>query len=268
MVFLPEYAEEIHAFLRYKEDSTCPTPDYAGSAIQPELTWDMRQVLVNWLVQLHAHFNLAPESFYLAINVMDRFLGKRCVLVHNFHLVAVCSLMLAAKYEQHCAPPLKDLVAVCEDQYGIGVLRTAERYLLSKLNYDLAWPSPLTFMRRINEADGFDPRHRMLAKYLLELAQLDQRFVGCKPSILAAAAYLAACQILNLPWTEKHTRLAIYCADQLIPYVSVLLECCYMYQTSAVGEKYAQDAYYNIARTLPDYLDAAGFTYLGQRVMR
>ncbi|KAJ3157026.1 hypothetical protein HDU89_002436 [Geranomyces variabilis] len=259
LVFLPEYAEEIHAYLRYKEGATCPPTSYAGTAVQPELTWDMRRVLVNWLVQLHAHFNFAAETFYLAVNVMDRFLAKRTVLVHNFHLVAVCALMVAAKYEQATAPPLSTMAAVCEDQYGVGVIKTAERYLLAKLQYDLGWPGPLTFVRRINEGDGFDPRHRILAKYLLELAQLDERFVGIKPSVLAAAAYLAACKILNLAWTDKHTRLATYCPEQLLPYVSALLEGCYMFSGSAVCEKYSRDEYYNIARTLPEYLNSAGF---------
>ncbi|KAJ3004973.1 hypothetical protein HKX48_000971 [Thoreauomyces humboldtii] len=267
LVFVPEYAEEIHAYLRFKEDSLCPNLQYAGAEIQPELNWDMRRVLVNWLVQLHTHFHLLPETFFLAINIMDRFMSARTVQLHNFHLVAVCSLMLASKYEQNYAPKLDSIIAVCENQYKEKDIRTGERYIVTFLRYELTWPSPLTFVRRLNEADAFDPRHRMLASYLLELAQLDERLVGIKPSVLASAAYLAACQILNLSWTDRHTRLATYCADQLRPHVMILLEACYAYLDSAVGEKYAQDAYFGIAKTLPAYLEGAGYQYTGKQAM-
>lgn len=77
----------------------------------------------------------------------------------------------------------------------------AEAYIFGALDYDLNWPSPLSFMRRINSADGFEISYRIMTKYLMEAALYDPRFVGAKPSLLAAAAYYLSLKVCNsMPW--------------------------------------------------------------------
>ena len=34
----------------------------------------MRAILIDWLVEVHLKFNLIPETLYLAVNVLDRYL--------------------------------------------------------------------------------------------------------------------------------------------------------------------------------------------------
>ncbi|KAI8817064.1 cyclin-like protein, partial [Fimicolochytrium jonesii] len=232
---------------------------------QPTLTWSMRRVLINWLVQLHTHFNLLPETLFLTTHILDRFLSLRTVLTHNYHLVAVCALTLAAKFEQQYAPPLADLVKLAEEQYPLSLIITAERYILQKLEYDLsAFAGPVLWLRRLNGADGWDPRHRMLGKYLCELAMLEEGFVGVPASVVAAVAYAAAGWVLGTEWTETHTHLSTYTPSTLLPYVAPLLQCCFTHQDSAVGEKYAREEYFGIARTVPVYLAERGFGVAGE----
>lgn len=36
----------------------------------------MRSILVDWLIQVHLRFHLLPETLFLAINILDRYLAK------------------------------------------------------------------------------------------------------------------------------------------------------------------------------------------------
>jgi G2/mitotic-specific cyclin-B, other len=36
----------------------------------------MRAILVDWLIEVHLKFKLLPETLYITINVIDRYLEK------------------------------------------------------------------------------------------------------------------------------------------------------------------------------------------------
>ena len=73
----------------------------------------------------------------------------------------------------------------------------AERFMLSMLQFDLGWPGPMSFLRRISKADDYDLETRTLAKYFLEVTVMDERFVGCAPSFTAAASHCLARLLLR-----------------------------------------------------------------------
>ena len=43
---------------------------------QVDINERMRSILVDWLVEVHLKFKLVPESLYLTINMIDRYLEK------------------------------------------------------------------------------------------------------------------------------------------------------------------------------------------------
>jgi hypothetical protein len=60
---------------------------------------------------------LKMETVYLAVNYLDRFLDKSIVAIKHLQLVAVCALLLAAKYEEVFPPTMETLLYVCKDAY-------------------------------------------------------------------------------------------------------------------------------------------------------
>lgn len=52
-----------------------PNPDYISG--QTEIEWSMRSTLVDWLMQVHMRYHMLPETLWIAINIVDRFLSKR-----------------------------------------------------------------------------------------------------------------------------------------------------------------------------------------------
>lgn len=65
----------------------------------------------------------------------------------------------------------------------------AERFIVNMLGFELGWPGPMSFLRRISKADDYDVNTRTLAKYLLEVTVIDERFVASPPSYLAAVTH-------------------------------------------------------------------------------
>ena len=76
-LMVAEYAVEIFDYLRDIEVTSMPNPDYMEH--QEYIEWNDRDVLNDWLVQVHQRFQLLPETFYLAINIIDRFLTNKII---------------------------------------------------------------------------------------------------------------------------------------------------------------------------------------------
>ncbi|KAG5439657.1 hypothetical protein PCK2_000791, partial [Pneumocystis canis] len=74
-LMVSEYVEEIIGYMRELEVLTLPLPDYMDR--QKELQWKMRGILVDWLIEVHAKFRLLPETLFLSVNIIDRFLSLR-----------------------------------------------------------------------------------------------------------------------------------------------------------------------------------------------
>ncbi|KAJ2908375.1 G2/mitotic-specific cyclin, partial [Coemansia aciculifera] len=80
-----EYISEIIEYMRGHEPTTMPNADYMDD--QKELNWDIRYILVNWLVQAHYQLRMKPETLFLAVNIIDRYLSNRQVTVPKFQLI-------------------------------------------------------------------------------------------------------------------------------------------------------------------------------------
>lgn len=42
---------------------------------QADINHKMRAILIDWLVDVHLKFKLVPETLFLTVNMIDRFLG-------------------------------------------------------------------------------------------------------------------------------------------------------------------------------------------------
>ena len=78
----------------------------------------MRSILVDWLVEVHLKFKLLPETLYLTVGIIDRYLAKREVTRPKLQLVGVTALLLASKYEEIYPPEIHDLVYICDRAFS------------------------------------------------------------------------------------------------------------------------------------------------------
>lgn len=89
---LDEYESDIYETLLRREKTHHVTTDYFS--FQSHVTLVMRSMLIDWLVEVHNHFNLQPDTLYLTVNYIDRFLATVPVKRENFQLVALTALLV------------------------------------------------------------------------------------------------------------------------------------------------------------------------------
>ncbi len=194
-LMVAEYVVEIFDYLKVLEEVTMPNAHYMDH--QDDLEWKMRGILVDWLIEVHTRFHLLPETLFLAVNIIDRFLSAKVVQLDRLQLVGVTAMFIASKYEEVLSPHVANFRHVADDGFTESEILSAERYVLAALNYDLSYPNPMNFLRRISKADSYDIQTRTLGKYLIEISLVDHRFMKYHPSRIAAAAMYLARLILD-----------------------------------------------------------------------
>jgi hypothetical protein len=178
-----------------------PSPTYMDG--QNEITWAMRQTLVDWLLQVHLRYHMLPETLWIAINVVDRFLSKRVVSLVKLQLVGVTAMFIAAKYEEMFAPSVDEFVFMTENGYPKEEILKGERIMLQTLDFRVShYCSPYSWMRKISKADDYDLQTRTLSKFLTEVTLLDYRFLRVKPSLVAAVGMYCARKMLGGDWVS------------------------------------------------------------------
>lgn len=209
-LMVAEYVVEIFDYLKDLEMETQPNPDYIEH--QPDLEWKMRGILVDWLIEVHTRFRLLPETLFLAVNIIDRFLSAEVVALDRLQLVGVTAMFIASKYEEILSPHVANFSHVADETFSDKEILDAERHILATLEYNMSYPNPMNFLRRISKADNYEIQARTLAKYLLEISLLDHRFLAYPQShVSAAAMYLARVILDRPPWVCFLFLFSLFC---------------------------------------------------------
>jgi len=218
-----EYVREIFEYYQELEKVTMPNAQYMDH--QDDLEWKMRGILVDWLIEVHMRFRLLPETLFLAVNIIDRFLSQKVVPLDKLQLVGITAMFIASKYEEVLSPHVGNFTHVADDGFSVDEVLAAERYTLSTLKYDLSYPNPMNFLRRISKADNYDIQTRTLGKYLMELSLVDHRFLEYRQSHIAAAAMYLARMILDRgPWDVTLTKFAGYTEEDILPVFDIMVD--------------------------------------------
>ena len=180
-----------------------PNPNYME--MQKDLAWKMRGILTDWLIQVHSRFRLLPETLFLCVNIIDRFLSARVVSLVKLQLVGITCMFIAAKVEEIISPSASNFLYCADSSYSETEILQAERYVLKTLDWNLSYPNPIHFLRRISKADQYNVQTRTIAKYLMEVQCLEWRLISAPPSVLAAASVWLARLILGREdWVRLH----------------------------------------------------------------
>jgi hypothetical protein len=85
--------------------------------MQPQITERMRSILIDWIIEVHFQFKLKPESLFLTVNMIDRYLEHAMVSKEKLQLVGVSAMLIACKYEEIWPPLIKDYIHMCDNAY-------------------------------------------------------------------------------------------------------------------------------------------------------
>ena len=192
-----EYFEEIFYDIQLRENSSLIDPNYLKNT-QKFINRKMRAILIDWLIDVHKKYKLKPETMYLTVNIIDRYLSKKSVTTINLQLVGVVSLLISSKYEDIYPPKVKELAEITDGAYIPNQLLVMEENILSTLNFDLFYPTQWHFLECYRKKLLLNDITFFLAWYLMELALIDINIINYKGSIISSSAVLLALKYFNI----------------------------------------------------------------------
>ncbi|CAN0877675.1 CYCA2-2 [Linum grandiflorum] len=256
------YAPDIYKHIRVTELNQRPSADYM-EILQRDVTPNMRGILIDWLVEVSEEYKLVPDTLYLTVNLIDRYLSKIYIEKQRLQLLGVTCMLIASKYEEICAPRVEEFCFITDNTYtkeellDVQVLEMESR-VLNLLHFQLSVPTPKTLLRRFIQAAQTsykDPcvELELLANYLAELTLVEYNFIKILPSLVAASAVFLARWTLNQsdnPWNPTLEHYTNYKAPELKSTV-LALEDLQLNVTScplnAIREKYRHQKFKSVA---------------------
>lgn len=256
-----DYVEDMYEHFRSKEVLSSVDSMYMGlenEGKQPNINESMRCILVDWLIEVHYKFKLFPETLYLTVNILDRFLAKTSEVVtkRDLQLVGVTALLVSAKYEEMYVPELRDLTYICDGAYTEAKILRMEEKILKTLNYNVTVPTPHTFLIRFLKAAHADKLMAQLACFLLDGTLLSLETLTCnwRPSQLAAAAILLARRQLGRHnWSPTLVAYSRYREEDVMPVARAVLQNKLKLEENrelmALAKKYSKTKYGKVSHT-------------------
>jgi hypothetical protein len=231
--YVSEYMKDIMESLYRAEQRLTREPYMAN---QSEITEKMRMILVDWLVEVHLKFKCRPETLFLAVDIVDRYLAATRTSRSTLQLIGVTSMLLAAKYEEIWPPEVKDCVYISANTYTREEILKTERSICVALQFKLTLPNIFHFLSRLLDVSDADPVTRHLATFFAETSLLNYQLLQSRPSHVAAACMMLAyvAQGAPEPWTATLQHYARCRTSEVADLARRMLE----FSHSIAGSKY------------------------------
>lgn len=234
-----EYNSDIFKYFYQREPILSPTFNYTRDKhsmfyLRPKL----RTILVDWMVQVHEKFQCVSETLLLSINIMDRFLSASKVSTSKLQLVAITSLFIASKFYEINLPKISNYAYVTDGAATVQDIKIAEYRILKTLHFEIAWPNPMDFIRRISKSDNYNESTRKYAKMIIEFAYCSTLFIDLKPSLLSVLSMYIA-KKMTMQSVQKNTEEV---DEDLIKWLTPFLnneDYCDLKDASTIIKKYS-----------------------------
>ncbi|XP_042420490.1 cyclin-A1-4-like [Zingiber officinale] len=256
--FCTTLACDIYQNLQKAETKKRPSIDFMET-IQKDITANMRSILIDWLVEVAEEYHLVPDTLYLSVNYLDRYLSGNEINRERLQLLGVACMLIAAKYEETCAPQVEDFCCMTDNTYSKDEVLRMESEVLNYLKFEMTVPTTKCFLRRfVHAAQGSNQlpllQLEFLASYVAELSLLDYSMLRYASSLVASSAVFLAKFILQpakKPWNATLSHYTLYKPSDLADCVEALhrLVCTSAGNSlPAIREKYSQHKYKFVAK--------------------
>ncbi|KAJ8751825.1 hypothetical protein K2173_026019 [Erythroxylum novogranatense] len=251
------YAPDIYHNLHVTELDQRPSTDYMEQ-LQHDINSSMRGILIDWLVEVSEEYKLVPDTLYLTVHLIDRFLSQSHIEKQRLQLLGVTCMLIASKYEEICAPRVEEFCFITDNTYMREEVLKMESQVLNLLHFQLSVPTTKTFLRRFLHAAQASCQVpsvelEFLANYLAELTLIDYNFLKFLPSLVAASSVFLARWTLDQsehPWNPTMEHYTRYKASELkntvlaLEHLQLNTSGCSL---NAIREKYRQQKFKCVA---------------------
>lgn len=162
---------------------------------------------MEWIIEIHNYLKLLPETLYLTVNIIDRYLSVIEIKSVMLQLIGISAMFIASKYEEIYAPELRDFEFVTKEKCSKKSILSMEYEILKKLQFDVHIVSPLLIFNRLffvsanskEELKSYEMNQTYhLSNYIMELCLLEYAMLKFSSSTIAASALFVSRRIFKL----------------------------------------------------------------------
>ena len=246
----PQLLDQIyHQMLFEEREIDLISPFQNHTVIQTDINEKMRAVLIDWLVDVHKLFDLDPETLFLTVDIVDKYLSNKFIFKDRLQLLGITSLWTACKYLDGNGIDLKSCVYVTDNTYSEVDIIKMELEILTSLNFSINAISISKFYDILAVNFCLTENIYYTGRYLLETFLLDKGINIFKKSLVACSAIYLAMKIrgenfnyYNMVkfYTDQGEKDLKKCAKQILFLIMNISKV----GLSGITNKYANEDYY------------------------
>lgn len=185
--YVDEYLPEIYEELKRTEHLTYVNPDYMKE--QKDINYKMRAILIDWLVDVHLKYQLNPNTLFLTVFLIDKYLESNIELNRSrLQLVGIGAMLIASKYEEIYPRAVKEFVYITDGAYENKDLIDIEYEMLRTFNFSITVPTMYNFLEIFCRKLNLKSKVFALAWFIMEENLLNIVTLNFYPSEVAAAS--------------------------------------------------------------------------------
>ena len=184
-----EYIDDILDNLLNEEKETKFRIDPSYFNLQSDINNKMRAILIDWLIDVHLKFNFKQETLYITIFIIDSYLSIKKIERTNFQLLGITALFIACKQNEIFFRKINEYAYITDNAYTEEDIKNMEYKVLNTLNFNILFPSSLTFYEIICNKFGLykDKPKFYFGEFLMESFYLDENSLKYTASTIACS---------------------------------------------------------------------------------
>jgi len=158
------------------ESTFMPRSDYLK--FYRKITTHEREILINWLIIIQVEFNLLPETLFITVNIIDRYLSKQKISLNQLQLLGITAMFIASKFQEIYPPIMTDFIQMTRNSFESTEMRSMECKVLTVIEFNVNCSPSQTFLENYSRAINVsEPRVLIYASYLLDIALIKYDFL-------------------------------------------------------------------------------------------
>ena len=121
---------------------------YNKNRISESVTFVMREVLVDWLIQTSSYFEFSDVTYFHTIFLLDSYLCNVEIEGEKLQLVGMACLWISIKLLEIYDIDVGELLKSANYAYKINDIENMEIDILKILDFDILFPSPIIYLRK------------------------------------------------------------------------------------------------------------------------
>lgn len=197
---ISDYGKEIDQYLMTLQEQSQISNNHLANH---QISGVYRAKMVDWMMEVLSAFKCEDQTFFLAVNLMDRYFDahKNSLQLQELHITGVVCMFMASKY-QDIYPLLMKTVfnKIGHQKIAVEDIRQKEMEIIRTLGFMIGGaPTPLEFLESYLEQILCSHKEKefihMMSIYLAKMAIHHEKLCSKSSSLLGASAIYVALKI-------------------------------------------------------------------------